>query len=189
METINGVALKDWGLALVEIADFLYYEGPFLTLFEDKTGDYYFYKWADFDDLAHRWIVFPVSKTNLIAYLKKETTLRELLINSNSLYLVDLDADIKPVSTMITSPQFLPEDYLPMKNSWCNLKYLTEEAQEFAEKLLKSESETNEVYKPILEINKPTDISDSYPTKIGSNDDLTYENIDNVLNLELNVAA
>lgn len=127
MEKIRGIVSSNWNLMLTEVVDFLYYDGPFLTLFEDtkNPGDYYFYKWADFDASVHRWIVSPISKKNLIAYLKKGITLRDLLMGSGYIYLIDLDADINPVSVVFSSPKWLPEDYLPMENSWCDLQYFT----------------------------------------------------------------
>lgn len=135
MEAIKAINIQELGLNLEKIGDFLYHEGPLLSLFKDRhnTDNYYFYKWADCDELCNRWLVFPVSTEMLRAFLYKEISLRSLLVKNSYLFLVDLNNDLQPEQYLIAASNDIPNSYLPSENSFYKEEKYTELANSFKE--------------------------------------------------------
>ena len=64
------------------ICDLINFEGPFLSLYKDEHSDW-LYLWSDTDGKnTDRWLIFQITRGNLLAYLKKHLSLRELLIDA-----------------------------------------------------------------------------------------------------------
>lgn len=73
----------------VYMSDLVYVEGSILALFRD-TKHNWLYLWCDTDNkTTERWLLFPVTRLDLIAYLKQETPLRTLVINSKKRWILD----------------------------------------------------------------------------------------------------
>lgn len=72
------------------ICDLIYFEGPLLTLFRDKNESW-LYLWCDTDNEAtERWLLFPVSRENLVNYLKNGAPLLNIIKNSYEYLILDL---------------------------------------------------------------------------------------------------
>ena len=70
MKKLKGVKIEKLDFVPVKQGDLLYHEGPLLSVFKDELTDaFYFYKWSDCDEIAHRWLVFKVSTPHLSAFL------------------------------------------------------------------------------------------------------------------------
>lgn len=63
----------------VYMSDLVYVEGPLLSLYRDAK-DNWLYFWCDTDGKSkERWLLFPVSREDLIAYLEAKKNLLELV--------------------------------------------------------------------------------------------------------------
>jgi hypothetical protein len=120
MKAIEGTSISNLGFEPQKLGDLLYFEGPLLSLFRDASdlNQYYLYKWADGDDDCNRWIVLPVRKIDLITFFEKEITLRRLFERSERLYLLDLDDGLDQKGLLETTPDRLPDSYLPREGSF-----------------------------------------------------------------------
>lgn len=71
------------------ICDLLYFEGSILSLFRFQNQNW-LYLWCDTDEAtANRWLLFTVSRANLISYLKKTKSLRELVTAAPQILALD----------------------------------------------------------------------------------------------------
>ena len=131
MEIIKDIEVKNLGLALEKIGDFLYYEGPLLSLFKDKQNldNYYFYKWSDNSDRCNRWLVFNVSTETLRAFLYKEISLKGIILKNPFVFFVDIDNDLIPVRFSIAANTDIPSNYMPASNSFYDEDIHTELSQ------------------------------------------------------------
>lgn len=73
----------------VYMSDLVHLDGPILSLFRD-TKENWLYLWCDTDlDAKERWMLFPVSRPSLLAYLQKKLPLRTLVLQAQSRWLLD----------------------------------------------------------------------------------------------------
>lgn len=72
------------------ICELINIEGPILTLYRD-TRKNWLYLWADTDGKSQRWLVFDVSRADLIDYLSKLKSLRTLVIDAKNLYCLEVN--------------------------------------------------------------------------------------------------
>lgn len=116
------------------ICDLMSIEGPLLCLFRDAKQSW-IYLWCDTDGVKkERWLLFPVSRSELIAYLEKKSTLRTLVVSSKERYLLDLtfNIEVETSNLPIVSDDMIMhrrlkavgfddlEDYLPAADSYFN---------------------------------------------------------------------
>ncbi len=120
MQSLTGNPLKTFPLHLRDIVDLIYFDGPLLTLFENQYGDYYLYHWCDVDQRCNRWLVFRVTQKFLRLYITQKLSLRELILNpvDGFLYALDLDDDLICQQVYLTSPNQLPDRYVPAVDSY-----------------------------------------------------------------------
>ena len=121
MKTIKGKQLDHFPISdLQKVSDLIYFDGPFLSLFKNRDGDNYLYCWCDVDEARNRWLVFRISNRQLNSYLRKQTTLKDLLLNPSDgfLYSVDIDNDLNMHNVRIIEPKELPSDYVPDQDSY-----------------------------------------------------------------------
>ena len=120
MKEVKGLNINHLGFNPMKLGDFIYYEGPLLSHFIDrnKPEDNYLYRWVDFDDDAHRWLIFKVSEKELFSFFNTEISLRQLIENNNFVTLLDLDDDLNKVQILIAPTQGLPDTYLPIQQSF-----------------------------------------------------------------------
>ena len=139
MEKINAIKISTIGANLEKIGDFLYHEGPLLSLFKDKShiDNYYFYKWADCNEFCNRWIVFSVSTELLRGFLFQELSLRQLLLKNSYVFLLDIDDQLNQEQCLVASVDDLPDSYLPSVPSFYKPETYTELAGIFKHNLAK----------------------------------------------------
>ncbi len=71
------------------ICDLVFFDEPLVSLFKGYQSSW-IYLWVDNDDsIADRWLVFPVDRTELVAYLDKQVSLRELLEQASKVIVLD----------------------------------------------------------------------------------------------------
>lgn len=73
----------------VYMTDLVYVDGPILSLFRDSK-DNWMYLWCDTDnDKTERWMLFPISRVNLIEYLQERKPLLEVLQDAKHHWILD----------------------------------------------------------------------------------------------------
>lgn len=72
------------------ICDLVNIDGPLVCLFRDGKNNW-IYIWCDTDGAKReRWMVFPVSRCLLIAYLERSSSLLDLVVGAESTYILDI---------------------------------------------------------------------------------------------------
>ncbi len=120
MEKILGCQLTKFPLNLKAIADLIYFDGPLLSMFENKYGDVYFYYWCDADKNYNRWLVFRVAKKMLEEYIRGQISLDKLILNpaDGFLYSLDIDDKLEVKNTCLIHPEDLSGTYIPEADSY-----------------------------------------------------------------------
>jgi hypothetical protein len=84
----------------VYMTDLVYVEGPILSLYRDAKENW-LYLWCDTDNQeVERWMLFPVSRVNLISYLEKETPLITLVEKAAKRWLLDYARQSHPIDVV-----------------------------------------------------------------------------------------
>ncbi len=135
MQAIPGVFINKLGFNAQKLGDFIYHEGPLLSLYaDDESPDtFYFYKWADCDETANRWLIAKVSRTNLRRFFARELSLRQILLENPFVHLLDLDDELNSLQIQLAAVAALPEDYLPATKSIFSAERYTVFASQFKE--------------------------------------------------------
>ncbi len=119
MKRLSGVKINKLDFIPIKQGDLLYHEGPLLSVFKDALSDnYYFYKWSDCDDKAHRWLVFKVAIKHLKAFFDKQISIRQLILEQPFSYFLDLDTYLEPINIALVAVANMPESYLPEQDSY-----------------------------------------------------------------------
>jgi hypothetical protein len=101
------------------VTDLLYFDGPLLSLYTNNKGQKLLFYWVDVDDDFNRWLVREINPSDVIKYLNKNISLYSLITSKvNSLYKVDIDNNIKFNNIELIDIDKLPENYLPLKDSY-----------------------------------------------------------------------
>jgi len=116
----------------VYMSDLVYVEGPLLSLYRDAK-DNWLYFWCDTDKKSkERWLLFPVSREDLIAYLEAKKNLLELVTSAKKRWFMDYSRiSQKPTDDPASEPtksysrelrevtdSALLEEYLPTADSY-----------------------------------------------------------------------
>lgn len=73
----------------VYMSDLVYVDGPVLSLYRDAKENW-MYLWCDTDNKSkERWLLFPVSRVDLISYLESKKSLLELLQAAKKRWMLD----------------------------------------------------------------------------------------------------
>lgn len=160
MVAINGIPIKNLNLTQKRKGDLIYYEGPLLAHYVGDDEREYLLKWVDSDDLTNRWLAFPVTQNQLYAFLKKEISLRQLIlqVKASLVYFLDLDNELKTKSITAQVCEKIPKDYFPTKESFYDKKYYETYAEDLLEILNKRKEKLAQkpynIQEPILEVLK-----------------------------------
>lgn len=102
------------------VADLLYFDGPLLSYFKDNNNQHYLHYWCDTDESYNRWLVCKIPQRALSHFLTRQLTLPELIFASepDSIYLVDMDEQLRYAHIVKTQLAKLPEDYLPNDDTY-----------------------------------------------------------------------
>lgn len=145
MKDIEGLRINHIDFQPIKMGDFLYYEGPLLSHFIDKNNptDHYFFRWVDFNDDCHRWLIFKSSEKDIVNFLNKTISLWQLITKNSTVLLIDLDDELNKKQILITTTSKLPETYLPSVNSFFKEEQYHAYALELKNQFAKKESEQN----------------------------------------------
>lgn len=140
MENFAAIPIRNIGFTLSKICDFIYHEGPLLSLFvnQENHNQYYFYKWADCDDDSNRWMVFHISLAELKEFMEKKINLRSIIVNNPYVFYIDLNDDLLQMQCFMASSESIPEGYMPSDDSYFKHESYTPEASAFKDIISKS---------------------------------------------------
>lgn len=106
--------------SLTLIADLIYFDGPLLSHYVSPQGDNYLFYWVDSDEKCNRWLVIKVSLSYIQDYINKKVTLLDIIRNRSdkSVFVIDIDNELKVEKLLFTGIGDLPADYFPKDNSY-----------------------------------------------------------------------
>jgi hypothetical protein len=120
MEKLKCIKVSGLGFNPKKMGDFIYYEGPLLSHFQDTTqpNEHYFYRWVDDDSEVNRWLIFKVNKENLIKFFNGLFTELDLIATNNVVTFLDLDDSLNKRGIYLSSFEDIPDDYLPSNKTF-----------------------------------------------------------------------
>lgn len=104
---------------LTKVDDLIYYDGPILSHYTDANGDDYLFYWVDYNEDYNRWLIWNLKKDDILSYLDKNKTLRDLIDNNSTFFFV-LDKDYNQESEIsyLVPRANLPNEYIPVEGSY-----------------------------------------------------------------------
>ena len=121
MEQLVGNIISELPIkGLQKFGDLIAYEGPVLSHFRDNNGTNYLYYWVDYDEHFNRWLIWKITEEQLYDYLKRRTTLKELLLSKNKdfIFSVDIDSNLHYHNISIFPIALVNEEYIPEEESY-----------------------------------------------------------------------
>ena len=119
MISVKSIQINKLDFHPKKVLDLIYFEGPLLSLYyEAESNKYYLYKWTDSDEQCNRWMILAITDFELLAYLTKKMSLKQLIIGYSFVFLVDMNHLLETKQIMISNTQELPLDYLPNDDSF-----------------------------------------------------------------------
>lgn len=102
------------------LSDLIYYEGPLLSHFVNKSDDHYLFYWVENDDKYNRWLVARETEFDIREYVEKRKTLYDVLTNPCDRFVlfVDIDEDVNYTNTQMVFIEDIPPHYLPRRKSF-----------------------------------------------------------------------
>lgn len=124
-ELEKSIVVKKLGFDLLKRGDIYYFEGPYLSHFNDERGFDYFMNWLDVDSTNNRWLLFHINKETLNKYFSKKVDLLTLIksVEEGIVYIIDIDKDANYSSIQIVSVESIPDDYMPAEDSYFDPKH------------------------------------------------------------------
>ena len=102
---------------ITKLFDLEYFDGPLLSLFTDKDGNFLLFKWYDIDVNSHHWLVFNIEYEALMQYLNGGISEFDL-INDRSpkpFYLVEFSKNGQPNLLRTLSQQNIIHEFEGLK--------------------------------------------------------------------------
>lgn len=137
MIKINGIPTNKLDLKeFRHVSDLIYFDGPILSYFQDKDGESFLFSWVDCDDTFNRWLIIHTDFANILRYLRRDITLRSIVVEggATNLYIVDIDADVNYHNLQSVRLSDLPKEYIPVTDVLYNYEPQNSE-QEFLKML------------------------------------------------------
>lgn len=143
MEKLKCIKVSGLDFNPKKMGDFIYYEGPLLSHFQDITqpNEHYFYRWVDDDSEVNRWLIFKVNKENLMKFFNGIFTELDLIATNNVVTFLDLDDKLNKRGIYLSSFEDIPDDYLPSNKTFFDAGRYEHYALELKNKLELSQKE------------------------------------------------
>ena len=113
MRVIDGERLAAQPVSLEHVRDIEYFDGPLLSLFQDRDGQPWIYYWCDCDEQHNRWLMFRSTLTEVVAYMKRDKSLLDLIRSGGEHYAIDCRSYEPEHVLRIKLDASWPDDYLP----------------------------------------------------------------------------
>lgn len=113
-----------------KICDFLYHEGPMLSLYRDAEGRLFFYKWCDVDQNLNKWLVAYITPEELRQFFNREKTLLHCILSSEIALMIyiDKEIEIQREVKVIKVNKEMRKDELPSEDSYFDKNIYTEDS-------------------------------------------------------------
>ncbi len=102
---------------LLRVGDLINIEGPMLVLFQNRsTKELYLFDWVDGNDISNRWLIYTISKENLLNFIRHNISYKELFeTNRGDFYFTDIiNSDLPNYSIFMLHD--VPASYKPDKD-------------------------------------------------------------------------
>src|ERR1700749_1922292 len=99
---------------LEKVYDLVYFEGPLLSHYKSGNDNLLFY-WVDVDLDHNRWLVIKVEEEQLVKYLRKKISLRDIVLENikSFMFVVDINSELIFENTFLIKSFLGIEEYLP----------------------------------------------------------------------------
>ncbi len=103
-----------------KLFDIEWFEGPMLSLFRDKEGDLFIYKWVDVNKDSQTWLVFRTSPDLIAAYIQRVISERALVLLAadKTWYLTDINSALEFSNERKITAQILRQSFLPLSDTF-----------------------------------------------------------------------
>lgn len=120
MEKIKGFDIPFDISKLKLRANLIEQDGPLLSLYYNRQGDYYLFYWLDCNTSLNRWMILRTDVNTLYKYLAGESTLLQVIKGSADgfVWITDIDNEGKQTDSQAVPVASIPSDYLPDDDSW-----------------------------------------------------------------------
>jgi hypothetical protein len=109
-----------------KLLDIEWFDGPLMSLFGNKKGELFIYKWVDVNPDSHTWLVFRTNKDLLAAFVQQVISEKAiiLLAPDKTWFLVDINAELqfsndRPLSVLELKKEVLPPNHTFFKEESC----------------------------------------------------------------------
>ncbi len=108
----------DFQNLLVRIVDIVNFEGPILTLFENRENKHiYLLDWVDSDADFNRWLLYRTNATTLHKFINGLVSHYDLLMaNEPFCHAIDIDTHLNWNNQKKVQKKDLPQNYAPKKD-------------------------------------------------------------------------
>lgn len=112
--------IKSLEFKFIKKGDLIYQDGPILSHFVNNLNQDYFFYLVDCDDRFNKWMVFPVTKNELLEFFNKKLSLLTIISNvyTGFVYLIDINDDIQYENIFTCNIDEIEKDYLPNEESF-----------------------------------------------------------------------
>ena len=103
-----------------KLFDIEWFEGPMMSLFTNKKGGLFIYKWVDANPDSHTWLVFRTTHTLVAAYTQQVISEQALILLAydKTWYLVDINPLLEVSNKRKISVQILHQTVLPKTHTF-----------------------------------------------------------------------
>lgn len=116
-------------------ADLVYFDGPLVSLYRHEFGLDVMVFWVDSDKVNNRWASIEVSRDNLRGYLNGKTSLKTLILQSESVYFYQTGSRGRRSKITKISTLSFPREYLPDDDSYLYPEIATQDALKLREEV------------------------------------------------------
>ena len=114
MRNINGHTLNRLPKEHHKIGDLFYFYDSIRSLYRTNKGELYICTWVERDDLYSRWLLFKVTREDILDYLNNKISSLQLVKNApEPLICFDVDKHQDNNNIVACSFSSLPVSYLP----------------------------------------------------------------------------
>ena len=114
------------------VQDLEYFDGPLVSLFQNRKKHNYLYYCVDTDSIVNRWMVCRISETSLLRLSARRIPLDQVIPNGledDFVYVVDLDNEGETQSVLQVMIGAIPEAYTPAEGAFLSKATIQEEGQ------------------------------------------------------------
>jgi len=118
MQPVRGYKIEKLPIEdLYKVEDLVYFDGPLLSFYANKSGSTFLFYWVDADDDHNRWFVFSVDINELNDFINRKIPLITIIKHSMQGYILDMDKNLVHSNVFLVPTSELPQNYLP-KNEY-----------------------------------------------------------------------